>query len=155
MAAMAARYSSLKETTGDYWKTAANYPQFAMIFIAGCLLIFLSICMLPWVVLKPTSVANLFNLGSITILISFAVLKGPKEFCIDQFLCSERKFYAIGYFVSLSLCFFFSVFMKSVIIMLLSLAVECGFLIYFLASYFPGGTEGITYMFKTAYSVIS
>jgi len=65
--------------------------------------------MLPWILIKPSAVANLFNLGSLTILASFAVLWGPRVFFLEKFMVGEKKFYAVGFTISLLLCIFFSV----------------------------------------------
>ena len=89
---MAAGISSVGASIGNtidvQYHELATYRHFCFIFMAGAFFIFMSFCMLPTIVVTPTTVANLFNIGSITILISFAVLWGPKEFCLDRFLFS-------------------------------------------------------------------
>ena len=53
--------------------------MFALVFLIGVGFISLSMFMLPWIVIKPQSVAMLFNLGSLLVMGSFYVLWGLPE----------------------------------------------------------------------------
>ena len=110
--------------------------------------------MLPWILISPSSVANLFNLGSVIILASFAIFHGFEEFFLRKFMVGERKFYAVGYCVALILCIYSSIFADSYILTFVCLAAEIGFMMYFVASYFPGGKEGLTKCLKAAWEMI-
>ena len=46
------------------------------------------------------------------------------------------------------LCSYFAIVKNHVIWSLIFIIIEFGFLIYFLASHFPGGIEGVSYFFK-------
>ncbi len=131
-----------------------NYPRFAIIFAIGVGFIILAVFMLPWIFFKPSSVSNLFNLGSITIMASFAVLWGPAEFVKKMLFSGEKKFYAIGYLISLVLCIYFGVIRQSYIMTFVTLILEIGFLLYLVACFFPGGKEGLTSCLKAAWSMI-
>ena len=110
--------------------------------------------MLPWIFFKPSAVSNLFNLGSLTILGSFAYLWGPREFFFNKFLVGPKKFYATGYLITLLLNLYFGVIKGSYIMTFLTLFIEIGFMLYLVASYFPGGKEGLTKALKAAWSLL-
>ena len=111
--------------------------------------------MLPWVLINPGGVANCFNLGSLIILASFAIFWGFEEFFYKKFLVGPKKFYATGYLISLLVCLYASIVADSFILTFLSLFAEIGFMAYFVASYFPGGKEGLTKCLKAAWQLVT
>ena len=139
----------------DSWKHMETYPYFAGVFLSGCFFITMSFFFLPTFVISPYKVANLFNFGSILILCSFAVLNGWYKYCIETFLCGDRKYYACGYMFMLLITTYFSIFRRSFFMTLICLLIEGVCLAYFLAAYFPGGIEGIKYLFQFVWSGIS
>lgn len=132
-----------------------NYGKFALLFVIGCFFIFLSLLMLPFIIFQVRSIANLFNLGAIIILFSFAVLWGAHEFWVKRFFYSTRSVYAIGFVVSMALCIYYSFFKESYLMTLVTLAAELCFIIYFIASYFPGGIEGVTKLLQAAWTTLT
>ncbi len=111
--------------------------------------------MLPFIIFKVRAIANLFNAGAITILISFGVLWGAREFWLDRFFYSSRSIYAFGFTSTMGVCIYYSFFKESYLMTLLTLIAELGFLLYFIASYFPGGVNGVTKMLKAAWTMIT
>ena len=111
--------------------------------------------MLPFIIFKVRAIANLFNAGAITILISFGVLWGAREFWLDRFFYSSRSIYAFGFTSTMGICIYYSFFKESYLMTLLTLIAELGFLLYFIASYFPGGVDGVTKMLKAAWTMIT
>ena len=95
--------------------------------------------MLPFALMSPRLVATLFNMGSLIILGSFAVMYGVEEFFLRKFMVGAKKLYAVGYCVTLVLCLYFSLFTSSYIMTFLCLIGEVIFMLYFVACYFPGG----------------
>ena len=85
------------------------------------------------------------------ILISFAVLWGAHEFWVNRFFYSTRSVYAIGFVATMALCVYYSFFKQSYLMTLLTLAAELCFIAYFIASYFPGGIEGVTKVLSAAW----
>ena len=75
---LTSRISGIGSSLGQQYTQMQNYPYFAVLFMIGLGFISLSFFMLPWIVVKPTAVANFMNLGSLTIMASFAVLWGPQ-----------------------------------------------------------------------------
>merc|ERR1711879_292711 len=58
----------------------AKLAQFGGVFFLGVFLISMSFSFLPIIMISPQKFALLFALGSMTLLSSFAILKGPKNF---------------------------------------------------------------------------
>ena len=143
----------LKDRAQEYYEYGENYPYFCAVFLTGCLFIVLSFFFLPVMVVSPYKTANLFNMGCGVILISFAVLHGPKEYCIDDFLCGPkpRNFFAIGFFVCIFLSIYVSIFRRNFILTLIVLLCQIGCLVFFLMTYFPGGIAGVKKLFTTVW----
>ena len=128
------------------------YPYFIALFMAGCFFLFLALFFLPVIVIAPRKCANLINVGSICILASFSVLKGTYKFLVEDMLFNKQKwFFAWLYFGSLILNIYFSMVLKNYILTLISLGIELVCLLYFVCSYFPGGTKGMKYMLSFAW----
>ena len=142
----------MQNSMNAQYQQAANYPTFALIFGIGCALIAFAGFLLPWIIIKPSTVANLFNLGALTIMASFGFLWGPTEF-MSRFLTGDKKYFTIGFTVSMVLCLYVSAIMRSYILTFIMLAFEVSFLLYFVASFFPGGRAGLSTLFKTACSM--
>merc|ERR1719221_2067904 len=73
--------------------------QFAGMFFLGLLLISLSFTFLPILVISPQKFALLFAFGSMTLLGSFAVLKGPQAFLMSLLQREKLPFsgaYVVG-----------------------------------------------------------
>lgn len=98
--------------------------------------------------LAPQKVSMLINLGSICILCSFGFLKGFYNYFIVELICGPRRYYAIGYILSIILSMYASVIKKSYLMTMVTLVFEVVFLLYFICSSFPGGRTGLGYMFK-------
>ena len=131
----------------DLYTQSELYPYFMGLFSVGCFFLFLSIWFLPFIVVAPRKCANLINVGSILILASFALIKGPKEFLLDELLCNKQKFIVSWlYVLSLIATLYAAMVMKSYVLTLVSLAIEVICLLYFVCSYFPGGQTGMKYM---------
>ena len=125
------------------------YPYFAMLFGIGLLFLFLALCFLPMIMVAPRKCANLVNVGSIFILAAFSVLNGPKEFLINQLLCSKTQALpSILYLCSLVSTVYASMILKSYFLTIVFMLVELLCLLFFICSYFPGGKTGFTYMIQ-------
>ena len=131
------------------YERSKMYPYFAMLFGVGLLFLFLAVCFLPTILLTPRKCANLVNVGSIFILAAFSALNGPKEFLIDQLLCSKTKALpSILYLSSLLATIYASMILKSYLLTVAFMLLELLCLLYFICSYFPGGKTGFKYMVK-------
>ena len=88
------------------------------------------------------------------ILFSFGVYYGWREFFIEKFFVGPKKGYAYGFCAALVACIYFSLIDES-LMTIVALLAEVGCMLYYLASYFPGGTDGITTMLKGAWSMLT
>ena len=127
------------------------YP-FMITFMSGMCSSCLACIFLPFIAIMPGKVAFFFNLGAILILISMALAKGWKLFCIDEFLCNKEKKWksmmACGFILSMILCLFIGWGKGKWGWTLIFLLTEMVLLAYLVSFYFPGGPEGVTKMLK-------
>ena len=138
----------------DAYTASANYPYFMGLFCCGCFFIFLAFCFLPVIVIAPRKTANLMNVGSIMILISFGLIKGYYKFFVEDLLCNKQKgFFAWTYVLSVITTIYASMIIKSYVLTLIALGVEIVCLLYFTCSYFPGGNTGFKYMLKALWAM--
>mmetsp|Transcript_12226 Transcript_12226/g.16907 ORF Transcript_12226/g.16907 Transcript_12226/m.16907 type:complete len:110 (+) Transcript_12226:507-836(+) len=108
-------------------------------FLGGISLILVSFIWIPVFPLMPEKLAAFFNMGSVLILCSFAVLRGFKAYCIDQFLCGPTGWIAFLYLCSLMFCIWASAIESDYIWTIIGLVVELLLLLYLACSQFPGG----------------
>ena len=66
----------------------------------------------------------LINLGSICILSSFGFLKGFYNYFVKELMCGPRKYFALGYLISIVLSVYASMVKKSYLATLFTLGVE-------------------------------
>ena len=128
-----------------------NYTWFCVLFLIGVLMLIISLFTLPVFVVMPAKMAVTFNVGAICILLAFGINNGFKVFFIDRFFNAERpkNIIAIAFFICMILTLLFAIVWDSFIGTLIFLILEWIALIYFVASCFPGGTEGVSVFFKT------
>ena len=98
---------------------AANWKYFAVFFILGSLLIFLSFCYLPFIILMPAKFAKVFTLGCISILISLGILKGFNSL-LSTLFDKERMLFSISYILSLFGTIYAAYFMHSYFLVLIT-----------------------------------
>jgi len=111
---------------------------FVGIFFVGCLLITLSFSFLPVLVISPQKFALLFALGSLVIMGSLAFLKGPKALA-SQLMQREKLPFSSAYIVGLVGTLVSTIVLRSFILTAVFGIIQAVALLYFLASYVPGG----------------
>jgi len=112
--------------------------QFLGIFFLGLLLISLSFTFIPVLVISPQKFALLFAFGSIVIMGSLAFLKGPKALA-SQLIQREKLLFSGTYIVSLVGTLVATIVLRSFILTAVFGITQAVALMYFLASYVPGG----------------
>lgn len=112
--------------------------QFAGVFMVGILLISMSFSFLPILVIAPQKFALLFAFGSMTMLGSFAILKGPQAFLSGLAQPAQLPFSA-AYAVGLVGTLVATLLLRSYLLTSFFALVQAVALLYFLASYVPGG----------------
>lgn len=116
----------------------AKLAQFAGVFFAGVFLISMSLSFLPMLPIAPQKFSLLFAFGSMTMLSSFAILKGPQEFLKDMTQRDKLPFSG-GYAVGLIGTLVATIVMKSFLLTAFFGIMQAIALLYFVASYVPGG----------------
>jgi len=105
---------------------------------------FVAFLTLPALALMPRKFALAFSLGSLLVMIGFAILVGPINH-LKHLVSKERLPFTIPYFVSLGLTLYFSVGLKSYIGSIIFAIVQIVALVSYIAAYFPGGTQTLRF----------
>mmetsp|Transcript_35645 Transcript_35645/g.91910 ORF Transcript_35645/g.91910 Transcript_35645/m.91910 type:complete len:319 (-) Transcript_35645:104-1060(-) len=116
----------------------AKLAQFGGVFFAGIFLITMSFSFLPMLVVSPQKFALLFAFGSMTLLSSFAILKGPQAF-LTSLIARDKLPFSGAYVIGLVGTLVATIGMRSFILTAVFGIIQAFALLYFLASYVPGG----------------
>jgi len=116
----------------------AKLAQFGGVFLVGIFLISASVSFLPVMVIAPQKFALLFAFGSMTLLSSFAILKGPQAFA-SSLIEAKKLPFTVAYAVGLLGTLVATIGMKSFLLTAIFGVLQVFALLYFLASYVPGG----------------
>jgi len=133
--------SSVTGAVGGAASLAMNpvkLAQFIGIFFVGAMLITLSFSFLPVLVIAPQKFALLFAFGSLVIMGSLAFLKGPKALA-TQLAARDKLPFSAAYIVGLVGTLAATLILRSFILTALFGVLQAVALMYFLASYVPGG----------------
>jgi len=123
--------------------------QFGGVFLLGIFLISMSFSFLPVLVISPQKFALLFAFGSMTLLSSFAVLKGPQAF-FSQLIQRDKLPFSISYLIGLVGTLVATIIMKSYLLTGVFAVIQFLALLYFLASYVPGGKTALNFCGRLA-----
>jgi hypothetical protein len=137
------RVSSLQAIT----ISPATWAQFAGVFLAGTLFIMLSLTNLPFLLISPHKFAMSFTIGSVMILSSFVIFSGPKAM-LTSMSQREKLPFSILYVVGLVGTLWATLFMRSYIFTAIFAVVQAVALLYFMASYLPGGKTAVNACFR-------
>ena len=111
---------------------------FALAFFVG----------LPTITVRPQKFALSFTMGSVMFMLSFAVLKGPKEHLMSM-LQRERLYFTTIYvgsiLATLYLTFSYGGIRGYAMVVAVS-AVQIVALLWYLISFLPGGAAGLKYV---------
>jgi hypothetical protein len=119
---------------------------FFIMIAAGSFFIFMAFFMfLPVIVLVPQKFAISFTIGSIFIVGSFFALKGPKA-QFYHMISKERWPFTAGFIGSMAATIYVSVVLHSYILSVVFAVIQVLALLYYLMSYFPGGTAGMQFL---------
>lgn len=109
---------------------------FALAFFVG----------LPMLALKPQKFALSFTCGSITFMASFGIMKGPYEHLVSMFT-ADRMLFTTIYFGSILATLYLTCTkggMKGYALVLIASGVQLVALLWYLVSFLPGGTMGLS-----------
>jgi hypothetical protein len=121
--------------------------QLFVLFIGGSLLLFfVSIFVfLPMVVVMPSKFATTFTIASLLAMAALAFLRGPKTM-LKSLLDRDRLLFTTSYIGSLVLTLYATFVSQSYLLIILAVAVQIAALLWYAASYVPGGTTGMGMM---------
>lgn len=123
----------------------AKLAQFGGVFLLGIFLISMSFSFLPILVISPQKFALLFAFGSMTLLSSFAILKGPQAF-VGGLLQREKLPFSVAYAVGLVGTLVATILMRSYLLTAFFGLMQAVALLYFVASYVPGGKAALNFL---------
>lgn len=105
---------------------------------------------IPMIALHPQKFAISFTCGSLTFMGSFGILKGPMEH-LNSMCASDRMVFTTIYVGSMLLTLYFTFTKGGVqgyVLVLSASAVQLVALLWYLVSFLPGGTMGLSLVFR-------
>eukprot|EP00882_Tetradesmus_deserticola_P020687 GHRQ01022351.1.p1 GENE.GHRQ01022351.1~~GHRQ01022351.1.p1 ORF type:complete len:240 (+),score=89.54 GHRQ01022351.1:175-894(+) len=112
----------------------------------GVLFLFLAFFIgLPTLLLSPSKFALFFTIGCCLVLSGFAALKGWRA-QMQHMMARERLPFSAGYIGSVVMTLYAALIMKSYVLSLLCSGLQVVALLYYLTSYYPGGTSSVKFM---------
>ncbi|KAJ2452572.1 protein transport protein sft2, partial [Coemansia sp. RSA 2336] len=137
--------SNVNTTTHGEWFGLTLVQRW--VGFAGCALLALfcfmmAIMALPMMVIKPQKFATAFSLGGLATISGIALLRGPRAHT-KHLLSKDRLLFTVSYFTSVFFTLFFSTIMHTYLGTLLAVIVQVVALVWYVVSYFPGGTNGL------------
>eukprot|EP00452_MALV-II_sp_L67-6_P000307 gene307-163_t len=141
------QFSQAQSLYDDFSISTQTWMYFFALLAIGVFFIFCSSFALPFIIFSPHKFASLFTLGSLFVLSSFVVLRGPDRFQRHMFETKQKKWISLSYLGSLATTLYFTYIWPHYIFILASVLVQCVALLYFLFSYIPGGTSVLNTVF--------
>lgn len=137
------QFSNMPSTT--------TYAYFFAILAAGIVMLLLAFTLfLPVVMLAPSKFAITFTLGSLLIMSAFVSLKGWRG-QLQHMLTRERLPFTIAYVGSMGGTLYAAMAMHSYVLSIICCAAQVVALLYYILSYFPGGTAGMKFVMMMMY----
>lgn len=122
-----------------------RWTLFFILLAIGCILMALSFTMLPLIVLMPHKFAFVFTTGSLCFMASFSVLKGPGALWA-HLTAPGRLAISAGYVGSMAGTLWASMWYRSTLLTLGFSGLQIVELLWFFASYIPGGPMVMAYL---------
>ncbi|KAJ2381243.1 protein transport protein sft2 [Coemansia sp. RSA 2603] len=93
-------------------------------------------------VISPQKFATAFSLGGLATISGIALLRGPRAHT-KHLLSRERLLFTLSYFGSVFFTLFFSAVAHSYLGTLFFVIIQVVALVWYVVSYFPGGSAGL------------
>ncbi|KAG7356488.1 hypothetical protein IV203_001174 [Nitzschia inconspicua] len=119
---------------------------FALAFFVG----------VPVLAMRPQKFALSFTCGSLTFMMSFAIMKGPKEHLLTLF-SGDRMLFTTIYLGSMFTTLYLTCTkggLRGYALVIISSVVQMIALIWYLVSFLPGGTMGLQLVFRAICSML-
>lgn len=131
------------------------FAHFLALLGAGALFLLLAfVVFLPVIVISPAKFALCFSLGSALVMASVFALRGWRAHAAHV-LSPDRLPFTATYAASLGVTLYAAVGLHSYLLSLAACVVQVGALLYYGASYVPGGTAGVRSALGLAGSAVS
>jgi len=131
--------------------TTQQFTYFAAFMAGGIFFLILSFTIaLPVIVIAPAKFAFSFTMGCGLIMSAFAALKGWKA-QVSHMMQKERLPFSIGYISSMLGTLYAAMVMHSYLLSIICSAAQVVALLYYVMSYFPGGTAGVKLLLNMMY----
>lgn len=115
-------------------------PRFAICFVLGWIVNFMSVSSLSTIVISPTRFAVLYSLGNILSMCSTMFLFGPVK-QLKSMLDPARVSATIVYMASIALTLFSAFYLHSVFFVMVALSIQLCAMVWYCASYIPFGRD--------------
>jgi len=127
---------------------------FIFTLILGVICFIFAFMYLPMLVFKMRKFVLLFSLGSTFTMLSFCFLFGPWSH-IKSLFSSDRILFTSIYLATLITTLYFAMGLESTILTTVAGSAQICALTYYVVSYIPGGTAGLSYFSSFWWSVCS
>ncbi|KAJ7548432.1 hypothetical protein O6H91_07G012000 [Diphasiastrum complanatum] len=143
---------NVRELPGNVQTAASSLPSrkaityFGVMLGAGMFFIFIAFLLfLPVIVLMPHKFASCFTIGSLLVIGSFFVLKGPRTQFFHM-ISKERLPFTAAFIGSMAGTIYASMVMHSYVLSVIFSVIQVLALLYYVVSYFPGGSAGLQFL---------
>lgn len=142
----------VRELPGNVQTAASSMPSrkaimyFVLMLAAGVFFVLIAFTLfLPVMVVMPQKFAICFTLGCLFIVGSFFLLKGPRMQLLHM-ISKERLPSTAGFVVSMVATIYVSMVLHSYLLSVVFSGIQVLALLYYVVSYFPGGSAGMHFL---------
>lgn len=132
----------------------ARLLQFGGLFLVGLMLMSMSFSFLPLLAVQPQKFALLFAAGSTVTMVSFGMLRGWTEFS-KSLLQTDKLPFSMAYIVGLVGTLVATLAMQSYLLTIVFGAIQAFSLMYFMASFIPGGQALLNFLGRSFWLTFS
>ncbi|KAL8160110.1 hypothetical protein V2J09_001647 [Rumex salicifolius] len=150
----------VKDLPGSLQSATSGIPSgkalvyFGLLLATGVFFVFVAFTMfLPVMVLVPQKFAICFTLGCGFVVGSFFALKGPSS-QLNHMISKERLPFTLGFLACMLGTLYVSMFLHSYILSVLFSVLQILALVYYVISYFPGGSTGMKFITSALTSTV-
>jgi hypothetical protein len=125
---------------------AARLKWFFVFFLAGMGCYAVAFMFLPVVLLVPAKFALMFSMGSVSMQCAMSYLKASLLEYVKSLCGAQTCLLTLLYFLSLAGCIWAAVVQRSYLLVVVWTVVQAGCIFWYILSFFPGGTTGLSKM---------
>eukprot|EP00924_Labyrinthula_sp_SR-Ha-C_P012824 snap_masked-scaffold_12-processed-gene-0.36-mRNA-1 protein AED:0.69 eAED:0.70 QI:0/-1/0/1/-1/1/1/0/259 len=131
-----------------------KFKSFVLCLLLSGFFFSMAIFFFPTVIIMPQKFAFCFTMGSILFMLSFAIFQGPSVFARNLISKDSAPFLA-AYIFSILGTIYSTLFWKNYFIILFCSGAQVTSLLWYGATYLPGGRMGLQLMFSMIKNVVS